>query len=333
MGGSPRPWMPTLRAALGAVVAGGLLLAGHAAVGAPRTSRTAVRWEAAARTGDAPGGGTDLDTFLARHGRGDRVVVRLRRVDGAESDAPFVVTVRGAGRDGRDVVRRTRRRSLLLRLRFRDEGTAAVTVEGAPAAAPPATPAGEPVASADYTVTLHTPGADGAEDRPADGGPLDSPLVPGVDVEDPVTVWPDRDPPLPPSPPVPTDPEPVPEPPPPPPPFACVLSGTSTGATPFQVDDALDLYVDGVLVYTDGHNGSGTREPVRFQAHDGSEVRVVCRDWYGIRAWVSDLYILVEGGSPVLVTHLLDLGWGRPLYPPNDGLFFDRTVTLRAPVP
>lgn len=301
----------------GSLVATALVIFANsgASAGGRALDRSTV-WRTVSVLGDQPAGPSDVDSFGVRARRGDRIVLRLRRAsDGGTTGSASAVLFRGDA-SGTVLRHRSRRRSLNLRVRVPEDGEYLLRL---------ASPEEESFRG-DYEIGLLP--APGTDRGAIYGGAC--PIVPGTDVEDSPLTGPGDPPSDPPSDPAP---EPDPEPPVPPPPPAPVdigytLSGAAAAPAIWHVDDALDLYVDGVLVYTDGMNGSGDRAPVRFQAHEGSRVRVVARDWYGLCANLSDLFILPDGGPPILVTNHIDLGCGRPYMPADGGKFFDVTVTL-----
>lgn len=72
------------------------------------------------------------------------------------------------------------------------------------------------------------------------------------------------------------------------------LAGSPDGTWPIIVDDALDVYVNGVLVHSDGDLTSGARDPFPIPATVGDTVRLVVRDTYGHCAQLTPVFLFDE---------------------------------------
>ncbi|MEA2513949.1 MAG: hypothetical protein QOJ59_3436 [Thermomicrobiales bacterium] len=109
--------------------------------------------------------------------------------------------------------------------------------------------------------------------------------------------------------------------------FTVFLSGSSTGASSFSVDDNIDVFVDGVrLINT--NDLAGSRGPFEFTVAQGSSFRVVGRDTFGFCASIDPLYLYrpCDGASQTIDAAGLNLGCGRPSG--DQGAFYDKTVTV-----
>ena len=106
------------------------------------------------------------------------------------------------------------------------------------------------------------------------------------------------------------------------------LSSTPDGSGDIVVDDDLDVYVNGALIYTDGTAPAGGRPPLRFSAVPGDQIRLVVRDTYGHCASLSPIYLTDPFGSSTLLDPGFSLGCNRPI-PPDP--VFDKTFSVPAP--
>ena len=105
------------------------------------------------------------------------------------------------------------------------------------------------------------------------------------------------------------------------------LSSTPDGTGAIVVDDDLDVYVNGVLIYTDGTAPAGARPPIRFSATPGDQIRLVVRDTYGHCASLSPIYLIDPFGSSTPLDPGFSLGCDRPI-PPDP--VFDKTFPVPA---
>src|SRR4029079_596226 len=88
------------------------------------------------------------------------------------------------------------------------------------------------------------------------------------------------------------------------------LSGSSDGTQPILVDDDLDVYLDGTLLYTDGTGTAGNRPPIPFSADGGNSLHIVVRDTYGDCSSLSPVYLTSAAGLTILVDPGFNLGCG-----------------------
>ena len=114
------------------------------------------------------------------------------------------------------------------------------------------------------------------------------------------------------------------------PPAEYRLSGSLDGTLPIVVDDALDIYVNGALMYTDGSAGSGERGPIEIPEgylKPGDIIRLVARDTHGICQSLSAVYLVDNFGTS---TPLVEPGFSNGCeFPPGDnGIFLDRSTTV-----
>jgi uncharacterized delta-60 repeat protein len=104
------------------------------------------------------------------------------------------------------------------------------------------------------------------------------------------------------------------------------ISSSPDGKGGILVDDDLDVYLNGELVYTDGVYAAGGRLPIPLTATEGDTVRVVVRDTFGNCASMSPLYITDYAGNGTLVHPGFSLGCGRPVPDPTAVLDLQFTV-------
>ena len=102
------------------------------------------------------------------------------------------------------------------------------------------------------------------------------------------------------------------------------LGGPNGGA--FSVDDNLDVYLNGVVVYTTGSGLSGTHPAVTFSAQKGDKVRVVLRDTYGHCYSLSALTLADGNGHSQVVDAGINGGCGFP--GGDQGVRLDHTFTI-----
>ena len=105
-----------------------------------------------------------------------------------------------------------------------------------------------------------------------------------------------------------------------------VLSGSPDGSGTIFVDEDLDVYLNGNLIYTDGANSAGDRSPINFSADVGSVLRIVVRDGDGDCASLSSLYLTDTAGNAIIADHGFDLGCGRPTT--DQGIVHDTTLSI-----
>ncbi|HTK25922.1 MAG TPA: hypothetical protein VL327_05145, partial [Pyrinomonadaceae bacterium] len=101
------------------------------------------------------------------------------------------------------------------------------------------------------------------------------------------------------------------------------LSGSSDGTQPILVDDDLDVYLNGTLIYTDGTGTAGNRPPIPFSADGGNSLHIVVRDTYGDCSSLSPVYLTSAAGPPILADPGFNLGCGRPAT--DQGIVHDTT--------
>ena len=79
------------------------------------------------------------------------------------------------------------------------------------------------------------------------------------------------------------------------------LAGSPNPATGITVDDHLDVYLNGSLIYTDGAViGAGTRPPLSIMATTGDVLRFVVRDTFGVCSSLTPVYLINASGQGVL---------------------------------
>lgn len=103
------------------------------------------------------------------------------------------------------------------------------------------------------------------------------------------------------------------------------LQGDPSGSG-IAVDDGLDVYLNGSLVYTDGNRTAGVRPPIPLSAQPGDTIRLVVRDTYGYCASLSRVVLRLPNGKTVEVDAGFNLGCGRPTG--NQGVVRDTTFTI-----
>ena len=104
------------------------------------------------------------------------------------------------------------------------------------------------------------------------------------------------------------------------------LSGSANPATGITVDDGLDVYVNGILFYTDVLAGAGTRPPISVMASTGDILRFVVRDTFGVCSSLSTVFLTNASGQGVLA----DPGFSRGCGFPNtdQGVTHDLSFTI-----
>lgn len=105
------------------------------------------------------------------------------------------------------------------------------------------------------------------------------------------------------------------------------LSSSPDGNGAIVVDDDLDVYVNGFLIYTDGTAAAGARAPIRFSGAPGDQIRLVVRDTYGNCASLSPIFLIDPVGTATPLDPGFSLGCGRPV--PTDPVF-DKTFSVPA---
>lgn len=104
-----------------------------------------------------------------------------------------------------------------------------------------------------------------------------------------------------------------------------ILAASSDGTGGIGVDDALEVKLNGTVIYTDGTTAhAGTRPPIQFSAEVGDTLTIEVRDTVGVCRGLSALY-LVKGDRSVVV----DPGFkscGHPLG--NHGVVHTRTFKI-----
>ena len=113
------------------------------------------------------------------------------------------------------------------------------------------------------------------------------------------------------------------------PPTEYRLSGSADGTAPVVVDDALDVFVNDALMYTDGIAPSGERGPIPVPEgflKPGDEVRFEVRDVYGDCRLLSPIYLVDNFGTSTLMTAGLPIKCGFPAG--DNGVVFADTFTL-----
>ena len=104
------------------------------------------------------------------------------------------------------------------------------------------------------------------------------------------------------------------------------LSGAANGASGVTVDDDLDVYLNGTLIYTDAKNGAGTRPAIPVVANIGDTVRLVVRDTFGVCSSLSQVYLRNPTGQGILVDAGFNLGCGKPNV--DQGVTHDFSFTI-----
>lgn len=105
-----------------------------------------------------------------------------------------------------------------------------------------------------------------------------------------------------------------------------VLSGTADGMGTLNVDDDLDVYVNGTQVYSDGNATSSANRPrVPITAQKGDTLRLVVRDTFGGCAHLAPVYF-VRGTQSALADPGFDFGCHQP--PGNNGVVHDHSFMV-----
>jgi hypothetical protein len=100
------------------------------------------------------------------------------------------------------------------------------------------------------------------------------------------------------------------------------ISGANGGN--FVVDDGLDVYLNNMLIHSDGGASSGSRAPFSFTAKLGDTLRFVVNDTFGGCSSLTPLYI-ANGGHRVLIDGGFDLGCPGT---PSGGVTHNYTTTI-----
>lgn len=104
---------------------------------------------------------------------------------------------------------------------------------------------------------------------------------------------------------------------------AYALSGSPTGSGQWNVDDNLDIYRNGTLIYTTGTGFGTTHPPLSVLASIGDQLRFVTRDTYGGSSGLAELYLTcTASGSSVVADP------GFILDPSDGGVTQDVTFTV-----
>jgi hypothetical protein len=104
------------------------------------------------------------------------------------------------------------------------------------------------------------------------------------------------------------------------------LAGAVNGTTGIHVDDDLDVYLNGSIIYTDHVVGSGTRPPITFLANTGDTLRFVVRDTFGGCTSLSSVFLFNATHQGVLADQGFDLGCARP--PGDQGISHDLSFQI-----
>ena len=104
------------------------------------------------------------------------------------------------------------------------------------------------------------------------------------------------------------------------------LSGSANPTAGITVDDDLDVYLNGIQIYTDGVVGAGTRPPISVMASTGDILRFVVRDTFGVCSSLSTVFLTNANGQGVLA----DPGFSRGCAFPNtdQGVTHDLSFTI-----
>ncbi|MBX3143568.1 MAG: hypothetical protein KF813_07430 [Trueperaceae bacterium] len=105
-----------------------------------------------------------------------------------------------------------------------------------------------------------------------------------------------------------------------------VLSGDPSGTGNIYVDDALDIKLNGVMIYTDGMARAGSRSPISITANKGDVLTFEVRDHVGVCSNMSTIYI-VKGDRSAVADPGFDLGCGRPVR--DMGVSHTHTYTVK----
>jgi hypothetical protein len=105
--------------------------------------------------------------------------------------------------------------------------------------------------------------------------------------------------------------------------LSCVLTGGDEN-DPIEVDDDLELFLNGSSFFNDNDEFAGPLSPVEFRASRGDELRVVASnsDFFGGAESLSPLNLFCDGQE-----QQLDNGFG-PSSGPNGEVFYDETFTI-----
>jgi len=106
------------------------------------------------------------------------------------------------------------------------------------------------------------------------------------------------------------------------------LSGSADGAGTFDVDDDLDVYLNGTLIFTENVAPGTPRahQPIRFTANVGDTIRLTVRDSYGVCVVLNRVFITDAFGRYAVA----DPGFAEVCgFPPGDrGVVYDVTLPI-----
>jgi len=107
---------------------------------------------------------------------------------------------------------------------------------------------------------------------------------------------------------------------------AYVLSGTPDGSGGILVDDGMDVYRNGALLYTDGGAGSGVRNPIAFNGDVGDTLRFVLHDTFGTCATLVRVFLTDPQGRSTIAVPGYEGGCSNP--PVDRGVVFETTFVI-----
>jgi ELWxxDGT repeat protein len=107
-----------------------------------------------------------------------------------------------------------------------------------------------------------------------------------------------------------------------------IIAGAPDGVTGFEVDDDLDVYVNGTLAHGDNTqpNTPAARNPLLIDANIGDTLRFVVRDTYGVCSKLTTLFLIDPDGRSVVADPGFDRGCGLPNT--NQGVSHDRSFVI-----
>ena len=105
-----------------------------------------------------------------------------------------------------------------------------------------------------------------------------------------------------------------------------VLSGSVNGTAAIAVDEDLDVYLNGSLIYSDANAVAGNRAPINVSANPGDTLRLVVRDTFGGCASLSTVYLTNQTAQYTIADPGFNLGCGRPNT--DQGVVHDITFTV-----
>jgi hypothetical protein len=104
------------------------------------------------------------------------------------------------------------------------------------------------------------------------------------------------------------------------------LAGGVKATTGITVDDGLDVYLNGLPIYSDGIAGAGTRPPITFMANVGDTLHFVVHDTFGTCSKLSNLYLFNATLQAVLADPGFDRGCTLP--PVDQGVSHDTSFVI-----